>query len=370
MVDGQPRGRASCPPVRCVGVIDDLPTVAELHRPHHARGRRDARAPCSLIPRTLDGSDVSPTRKRRSATSAARGSRPTCPTGRLPSGDTREGFALHLRVGAEALRAPLGGRVVAQGVRRTRASLMEWLIFEEEYYRAGAPQRVTQNGIFLLAPTIFEFGTRGAEGPHPAADGGGRGPLGQGWSEPNAGSDLAGIQSKARATTRGRLAAQRSEDLVHPRRVLHSAVRSLPHRSRGRAPQGPHVLPRRRSTRPGVTRRGVDRLDGDEGFAEVFLDDVLRARRRRARRGQQGLGRRDGDHQLRARPHAAQPRSLHRDGDAPHRALHERVAATTRSGVRDRVVAGVDRCRGVPLVHLRHGHPDDRRASTSAPSRA
>ena len=33
------------------------------------------------------------------------------------------------------------------------ASLWEWLIFEEEYYRAGAPQRVTQNGIFLLAPT-------------------------------------------------------------------------------------------------------------------------------------------------------------------------------------------------------------------------
>ena len=38
------------------------------------------------------------------------------------------------------------------------ASLWEWLIFEEEYYRAGCPQRVTQNGIFLLAPTVFEFG--------------------------------------------------------------------------------------------------------------------------------------------------------------------------------------------------------------------
>ena len=39
------------------------------------------------------------------------------------------------------------------------ASLWQWLIFEEEYYRAGGPQRVTQNGIFLLAPTVFEFGT-------------------------------------------------------------------------------------------------------------------------------------------------------------------------------------------------------------------
>src|SRR5215831_16212265 len=30
------------------------------------------------------------------------------------------------------------------------ADQWEWLIFEEEYYRVGAPQRATQNGIFLL----------------------------------------------------------------------------------------------------------------------------------------------------------------------------------------------------------------------------
>ena len=36
---------------------------------------------------------------------------------------------------------------------------------------------------------------------------------------------------------------------------------------------------------PGVTVRGFGRLDGDEGFAEVFFDDVLRPRRPRARRG-------------------------------------------------------------------------------------
>ena len=39
------------------------------------------------------------------------------------------------------------------------ANLLEWLIFEEEYYRAGAPGRVNQNGIFLLGPTIMEYGT-------------------------------------------------------------------------------------------------------------------------------------------------------------------------------------------------------------------
>src|SRR4051812_26374545 len=39
------------------------------------------------------------------------------------------------------------------------ANLWQWLIFEEEYYAAGLPQRLAINGIFLLAPTLFEFGT-------------------------------------------------------------------------------------------------------------------------------------------------------------------------------------------------------------------
>ncbi|MEN3362363.1 MAG: hypothetical protein V7637_6345, partial [Mycobacteriales bacterium] len=77
----------------------------------------------------------------------------------LPSGDTRAGFAAHLeweralhaaRWAVVSWPARYGGR---------DASLWEWLTFEEEYYRAGAPQRVTQNGIFLLAPSLFEFGT-------------------------------------------------------------------------------------------------------------------------------------------------------------------------------------------------------------------
>ena len=38
--------------------------------------------------------------------------------------------------------------------------ILEWLIFEEEYWRAEAPLRVSQNGVFLLAPTLFEFGTQ------------------------------------------------------------------------------------------------------------------------------------------------------------------------------------------------------------------
>src|SRR6266702_7548926 len=115
----------------------------------------------------------------------------------LPSGDTREGFALH----REWERALFDTRwaVVSwpQEYGGREASLMQWLIFEEEYYRAGGPQRVTQNGIFLLAPTLFEFGTNEQQVrilPRMAAA---ADLWCQGWSEPNAGSDLAGIKAKA-----------------------------------------------------------------------------------------------------------------------------------------------------------------------------
>src|SRR6516164_7583953 len=115
----------------------------------------------------------------------------------LPPGDTAEGFAVNrawertLFEGGWAVvswPAEYGGR---------GASLWEWLIFEEEYYAAGLPQRVAQNGIFLLAPTVFEFGTveqRDRVLPRMA---GVEALWCQGWSEPDAGSDLAGIKSRA-----------------------------------------------------------------------------------------------------------------------------------------------------------------------------
>ena len=126
----------------------------------------------------------------------------------LPSGDTRDGFAKHLewerhlfdnRWAVVSWPEAYGGR---------DASLWEWLIFEEEYYRAGGPQRVTQNGIFLLAPTVFEFGTQAQKDHILPRMARGDDLWCQGWSEPNAGSDLAGIQSRAaRDEARGWLEA-------------------------------------------------------------------------------------------------------------------------------------------------------------------
>jgi alkylation response protein AidB-like acyl-CoA dehydrogenase len=193
--------------------------------------------------------------------------------GDLGSGDTREGFARHLewerllwrdRWAVVSWPRHLGGR---------DASLWEWLLFEEEYYRAAAPQRVTQNGIFLLAPTVFQFGTPAQQEsilPRMAAA---EDLWCQGWSEPGAGSDLAGIASRAERVEGGwRLAGQKSWTTrgafcTH----LFGLFRSEPGSERHRGLTY-LLVP---LSLAGVTVRGLGRLDGDEGFAEVFFDDAF-----------------------------------------------------------------------------------------------
>jgi alkylation response protein AidB-like acyl-CoA dehydrogenase len=193
----------------------------------------------------------------------------------LPSGDTRDGFSAHLdwerrlgqaRWAVVSWPAKYGGR---------DASVWEWLIFEEEYYRAGGPQRVIQNGIFLLAPALFEFGTAEQQDrllPRIAAA---QDLWCQGWSEPGAGSDLAAVRSSAvRDEARGGwlLSGQktwttRGAFCTH----LFGLFRTDPTAERHHGLTY-FLVP---LDAPGITVRGFERLDGDEGFAEVFFDDVF-----------------------------------------------------------------------------------------------
>ncbi|HEY3724430.1 MAG TPA: acyl-CoA dehydrogenase family protein [Acidimicrobiia bacterium] len=193
----------------------------------------------------------------------------------LPSGDTREGFALHLEWERRLFDARWAVVSWPEAYGGREASLWEWLVFEEEYYRAGAPQRVTQNGIFLLAPTLFEFGTPAQQDRFLPAMASGEQTWCQGWSEPDAGSDLAAIASKAirdEAAGGWRLNGQktwttRGAFCTH----LFGLFRTDPEAQRHHGLTY-FLVP---LDSPGVTVRGFGRLDGDEGFAEVFFDDVL-----------------------------------------------------------------------------------------------
>ena len=78
------------------------------------------------------------------------------------------------------------------------ASAMQELVFAEEYARSGAPTRAGTFGEGLLGPTLIHFGTDAQKErflPHILA---GTEIWCQGFSEPGAGSDLAGLSTKAR----------------------------------------------------------------------------------------------------------------------------------------------------------------------------
>ncbi|MGP3940131.1 acyl-CoA dehydrogenase family protein [Streptomyces sp. 6N106] len=196
------------------------------------------------------------------------------PTSRLPSLETAEGFAAH-REWERALFADRWSVVSWPEEYGGRgASLLQWLIFEEEYYAADAPSRVSQNGINLLAPTLFEHGTpeQRARVLPPMASG--EVIWAQAWSEPEAGSDLARLRSTAERTDGGwRLSGQKtwSSRAAFADRAF-GLFRSDP------AADKPHrgltyvMFP---LDAPGVTVRPIGRLDGKPAFAELFLDGVF-----------------------------------------------------------------------------------------------
>lgn len=154
--------------------------------------------------------------------------------------------------------------------------LIQWLIFEEEYFRAGAPNRANQNGIFLLGPTIMEFGTEEQKIRFLTPMAKGEVIWAQAWSEPGAGSDMAAITSKAVRGTD----AEGDHYIITGQKTWSSRAafadwgfgifRTDPESKRHKGLT--FILFDINS--PGITRRPIRQLHGDTGFAELFFDEV------------------------------------------------------------------------------------------------
>lgn len=78
------------------------------------------------------------------------------------------------------------------------ASLLEQVAFNEEYACHGGPGRAGHIGETLLAPTLIAYGTKAQQERFLPRIKSGEELWCQGYSEPNAGSDLANIRTKAR----------------------------------------------------------------------------------------------------------------------------------------------------------------------------
>src|SRR5882724_1875826 len=76
-------------------------------------------------------------------------------------------------------------------------SLMEQAIFQEELARANAPQLIGTIGLSLVGPTIIAMGTEEQKERYLVPILSGEEVWCQGFSEPNAGSDLASLSTKA-----------------------------------------------------------------------------------------------------------------------------------------------------------------------------
>ena len=156
------------------------------------------------------------------------------------------------------------------------ATLVEQVIFNEEYAKANAPQPVNSLGINLVGPTLMTHGTEEQKKRFL------RNILTadeiwcQGYSEPNAGSDLAGLQTKAEIVG--------DEFVINGQKIWTTL-----------APFGDWIFvlcrtdpqaPKHQGIsyilcpmdQPGVEVRPIRQITGTSGFGEVFFTDARTSR--------------------------------------------------------------------------------------------
>lgn len=187
--------------------------------------------------------------------------------------DTAEGFAEHRQWDRVLFDAGLSVITWPEKYGGRDATLLQWIVFEEEYFRAGAPGRASANGISMLAPTLFAHGTEEQRDRVLSKMASGEQIWAQAWSEPEAGSDLASLRSTATRTDGGWL--------LNGQKIWSSRA-PFGDKAFGLFRSDPEAKRHRGLTyfmfgldADGVTVRPIRQLGGDTGFGEIFLDDVF-----------------------------------------------------------------------------------------------
>lgn len=154
-------------------------------------------------------------------------------------------------------------------------SLEQQVIFHEEYARAAAPGRLGHIGEQLLAPTVLMHGTEDQKARFLPGIAAGEVLWCQGYSEPDAGSDLANVRTQARLEGgRWLVTGQKIwTSLAHVSDWCFVLARTEPGSAR-HAGLSLLLVP---MDQPGIDVRPIVQLTGTSEFNEVFLDDAAAA---------------------------------------------------------------------------------------------
>ena len=151
-------------------------------------------------------------------------------------------------------------------------TLLQQVVLNEEFARAGAPLRADFFGDTLVGPTILQWGTE--EQKKQFIPGILKGEISwcQGFSEPDAGSDLAGLKTRAEADG--------DEWVINGQKVWTTQAQFADYifllaRTDPEAPKHAGIsyllVPMKQS---GVEVRPIEQVDGSAEFNEVFFTDV------------------------------------------------------------------------------------------------
>jgi alkylation response protein AidB-like acyl-CoA dehydrogenase len=155
------------------------------------------------------------------------------------------------------------------------ASLTQQVIFHEEYARAGGPGRLGHIGEGLLGPTLIAFGSDEQKRRFLPPIAKGEEIWCQGYSEPNAGSDLANVQTRARL--------EGGTWVIEGQKVWTSWAQwadwcfllcRVDPSSRRHHGLAYLLVPMQQ---PGVDIRPIIQITGDSEFSEVFFDGARTA---------------------------------------------------------------------------------------------
>src|SRR5262249_17856830 len=163
-------------------------------------------------------------------------------------------------------------RPVEQGGRGANAVMKS--IYDEEMLRAGAPPMLGNIGVSMLVPTLVAHGTHWQKETYVERVLSGELIFCQGFSEPNAGSDLAGLRAKAvRRDGRWYLSGQK----IWSSQAAHSDYSFFLARTQTIDPERPHagigffLLNLRQ---PAIEVRPIEQMTGGDEFCEIFATDA------------------------------------------------------------------------------------------------